>query len=128
VSSGPDLHYSLRARPAGSFGSSPIGRIAQNLTLTWFQFEASLLWLFVMASSLALPWPSAGAAALAFVAAPITALALWILVKLTGWVFYFIPKVGPIWGWGRLIFLWSFSRMVVEQAPKIDLPLWHSAR
>lgn len=128
MNSGPDLHYHLRSRTAGSFGTSPLGRIAESLTLTWFRFEFVLSWLVVLVGIVASLGLGTGAAALAILLSPMTALALWLLLKLTGWLFYFVPKIGPLWGWGRLLFLWLFSRLIVEPAPAIDLPAWHSYR
>jgi len=122
--SGPALHYHLPARRAGSFGSSPIGRIAESVTLTWFRFEILLLWLALVAGFLAMSLNDWSSALRALLFSPVMALALWVLLKLTGWLFYFVPGVGRAWGWGRLMFIWLFSRAVVEPAPDIELPLW----
>ncbi|HEV7658219.1 MAG TPA: hypothetical protein VGO55_00080 [Allosphingosinicella sp.] len=124
MGSGPALHYHLPARRPGSFGSSAIGRVAESATLTWFRFELVLAWLAVVIFSLAIPWSSFGAAALVLMTSPITALALVVLLKLCGWVFYFVPGMGKLWGWGRVIFLRAFSRLVAQPAPVIELPAW----
>src|SRR5690242_18071802 len=100
MSSGPELHYHLPPRNAGSFGSSFPGRIAESLTLTWFRFEVSLVWLCLFPVILATP-PGDFLSKLSFSAlSPIAALAIWLLMKASGWVFYFIPGMGKIWGWG----------------------------
>lgn len=124
MSAGPELHYSLPARTVGSFGSSALGRVAEALTLTWFRFEVFLVWLvllFVIGASTTEDVP---AKLLFLVLSPVAAVAVWILLKLSGWVFYFVPGMGKLWGWTRIIFLWAFSRVVVEAAPTIDMPAW----
>ena len=126
VSSGPDLHYRLRSRPVGSFGRSPLGRIAESVTLSWFRFEVFLLWMIVVCAATSAQ--NMSSALLILIASPATALTLWVLIKLLGWIFYFIPAVGRFWGWGRLLFLTLFSRLIVQEPPGIDLPLWNSAR
>jgi hypothetical protein len=127
MSAGPKLHYSLPARTAGSFGSSALGRVAEALTLTWFRFEVFLMWL-LMILVIAAAAEDNPSPLLLLVLSPVTALGLWILLKLTGWVFYFMPGMGKLWGWGRLIFLWAFSRLVVQPAPTIDMPVWANTR
>ena len=57
---------------------------------------------------------------------PVTALVFWVLFRIAGWIFYFVPGVGKLWGWGRIAFYWVFSRLVVQPAPVIDLPAWGS--
>ena len=121
---GPELHYSLPARTAGSFGSSLPGRIAESFTLTWFRFEVFLAWIVVILAALLGSSQSAAQPLLTVITSPIMAVAIWALMKLTGWIFYFLPGIGQLWGWGRLMFLWAFSRLVVQQAPTIDIPAW----
>ncbi len=127
MGSGPELHYTLRARTAGSFGSSLPGQIAESVTATWFRLEVSLLWAVVVLLTVAAAQDPASSLYMLIIS-PATAFALWVLLKLTGWVFYFIPGIGKFWGWGRIIFLWAFSRLVVQPAPTIDLPAWSARR
>jgi hypothetical protein len=124
VRGSPELHYHLPARLPGSFGTSGLARAAESLTLTWSRFEVFLVWLILVPVILASPSESVLAMLGLSVLSPIGALAIWVLLKLTGWVFYFVPGVGRLWGWGRIIFLWVFSRLVVQPAPTIDLPAW----
>lgn len=126
MSAGPKLHYSLPARTAGSFGSSALGRVAETVTLTWFRFEVFLVWLLLISAISAGTTEGFVSKLLLLVLSPVAALAIWILLKLTGWAFYFVPGMGKLWGWGRIIFLWLFSRVVAQEAPKFDFPLWHS--
>jgi hypothetical protein len=124
MNSTPDLHYHLPSRSAGSFGTSPPGRFAEALTLTWLRFEAFLIWLVLLAALIAAPSGSAVSKLVLLAVSPAAAFAVWVLLKLTGWVFYFVPGLGRLWGWGRIIFLWTFSRLVVQAAPTIDMPAW----
>lgn len=124
----PKLHYHLPSRMAGSFGSSTPGRIAESLTLTWFRFEIFLIWLILVPVIVLGPADSLLSRLFLSALSPIAASAIWVLLKLTGWVFYFVPGMGRFWGWGRMIFLWTFSRWVVQPAPTIDIPAWGSTR
>jgi hypothetical protein len=64
----------------------------------------------------------------ALLASPLVALFLVVTLKIMGWVFYLIPGANRVWGWGRIAFLWAFSRLVVEQAPQLELPVWIAHR
>jgi|GEM_PF-6249365 len=119
----PVFHHRLPSRRPGFFGPSPAGRVAEALTRTWFRFEISLLWCAAAAAALAAPAP--GQILLALLASPVTALALWVLFKLSSWIFYFIPGINKVWGYLRLGFKVVFSRLVVEEAPEVEMPLWH---
>jgi hypothetical protein len=119
----PTSRRRLPSRRSGSFGSSSAARIAESLTLTWFRFEIFLLWCAVAATAPAAE--SSGQLLLALLLSPLTALVLWLLSKLAGWVFYFIPGINKLWGYLRLAFKVFFSRLVVEEAPEFEIPLWH---
>lgn len=124
MSGSPELHYHLPSRTAGSFGSSMPGQVAESLTLTWFRFEVFLIWLAMVPFVAAGPADSFLSRLFLAILSPMAAAAFWVLLKLTGWVLYFVPGIGKLWGWGRMIFLWAFSRVVVQPAPTIDLPAW----
>lgn len=81
-----------------------------------------LLWCVAAAVSLAAPSPAQ--LLLGLLLSPLTALALWALLKLSGFTFYFIPGINKVWGYLRLGFRLAFSRVVVEEAPMIEMPLW----
>lgn len=121
----PDFHYRLPSRRAGAFGSSPAGQFAEFVTLTWFRLEAFVIWLLLIPILLIASSQSFGGWLVTLLVSPAFALAFWGLLKLTGWVFYFVPVMGKVWAVGRLIFLWTFSRLVVQRAPEIDMPAWH---
>ena len=91
--SGPALHHHLPARRAGSFGLSPMGRVAEGITLTWFRFEVFLLWLAFVFGCLLMLTNNVSTGLLAFLLSPMMALALWVVFKLTGWLFYFVPGI-----------------------------------
>lgn len=78
----------------------------------------------VLTVSISLPRADVWALPLALVASPALAFASWCLLKMSGWLFYFMPVIGPIWGWGRIIFLRLFSRLVAQRAPVIEIPAW----
>ena len=120
----PAFVYSLPARGAGSFGTSGIGRLADALTLTWFRFETFLVWILVAISLIAAPPPTLALTSLAVILSPLTAAFFVLLFKTLGWVAYFIPRVGAVVGWLRYFFFVTFSRLVVQPAPEIELPFW----
>lgn len=124
MSGGPELHYHLPCRTAGSFGASTPGRVAESLTLTWFRFEVFLIWLALVPVIVASPAGSFTTRTLLALVSPLAAVAIWVLFKLTGWVLYLVPGLGKLWGWGRIAFLWAFSRLIVQPAPTIDIPAW----
>lgn len=124
MTSGPDLHYTLTARSPGSFGSSLAGRVAETLTLTWFRFEVTLAWLLFAPFLIFSSSEDFGTKILMAAFSPIIAVVFWATLKSAGWVFYFLPGIGRVWGWGRIVFLWMFSKLVVQPAPGIDLPAW----
>lgn len=120
----PAFVYSLPARRAGSFGTSGIGRLAEALTTTWFRFEAFLVWLLVAIGLIVAPPPSLALTAFAVLFSPLTAVIFVVVFKAIAWIAYFIPKMGALVGWLCYIFYVSFSRLVVQPAPEIELPFW----
>jgi hypothetical protein len=64
----------------------------------------------------------------ALLASPLLAVIVVFALKVSGWIVYFMPGLNRMWGWGRLGFLWAFSRLVVEDAPMLELPVWGRVR
>ena len=119
----PALHYRLPSRRAGSFGTGMFARALEWTTATWFRFEVVLIWLIVVFVTV----PSAGDRPVYLLSiclvSPALALGIWILLKLSGIIFYFIPWMNRIWGGGRLLFNVLFSRLVVQEAPTVEWPI-----
>ena len=120
----PAFTHRLPNRRAGSFGTSPVGRAAEWLTYSWLRFEAFLTWLILLALFSAMEWQSPLAFLSAIVGSPVLAVFTVFTLKVMGWMFYFIVGAGNLWAWGRIAFLSTFSRLVIEHAPEIELPAW----
>jgi len=125
--SGPGLYYSLPHRVAGSFGNSPVGQIAEWITASWARFGAFVSWLVIVAVVLSGAFP-VGESALILITSPILAVFLYGGTVLAGWIAYFIPLTGFLFGVTRLCCLRLFCRLIVQQAPQVEIPLWHSRR
>ena len=122
----PVLNYRLPSRPLGSFGASYVGRAAEWITLSWLRLETFLVWLVLVPLFLAMEWPSSLALVGAMLGSPLMALFTIFTLKVMGWAMYFVPGANRVWGWGRIAFLWAFSRLVVEAAPELEMPTWSS--
>ena len=124
----PSLHYRLRSRQPGSFGTSRAGRVFEFVTLSWFRFEIALLWLGMAIALISAPWNNMSMMLIVMLFSPAVAFMLWFLMKSVGIVFYFLPGMNWVWGYGRIIFLTIFSRLVAQEAPEIEMPAWFSGR
>lgn len=82
-----------------------------------------MLWLFTLLAAFMVSGTSAGL--LMIVGSPLLAFGLWILLRMAGWLLYFVPGINKLWAWGRIAFLFMFSRFVVEAAPDVEIPAWH---
>lgn len=121
----PIIRHKLKSRRAGTFGLSGSGRVAEWVTRTWFRFEcflSAVLSIALVASLEGLPIEKLGIALLS----PVGAVVFVITLKVLGAVSYFVPGINKVFGWSRLAFVWIFSRLIVEEVPEIDMPLWHS--
>lgn len=123
----PVLRYRLASRRAGVFGSSTVGLAVEWLTATWFRFEVFVAWLLIILFGLTQPLTVQTIVVGALVS-PLVAVLICVALKITGWVLFFLPGTNSLLGWCRLGWLWTFSRLVVEPAPEIDLPLWLERR
>ena len=122
----PTLHHKLPHRTAGAFGSSLPGQAAEWLTTSWLRFESSLVWILILWVTVATPWPNLITGLAMLLMSPLAAVFMLFTLKGAGWVIYLVPITlfSQVIGWGRIAFLWTFSRLVVEPPPDIEMPLW----
>lgn len=122
----PTLHHKLPHRTAGSFGGSLAGRAAEWLTTSWLRFESGLMWALIVWVTMATPWPNFIIRLAVLLMSPLAAVFLLFSLKGAAWVIYLVPisLFGQTLGWGRIAFLRTFSRLVVEPAPDVEMPLW----
>jgi hypothetical protein len=119
----PVLTYHLPHRRAGSFGASAPGLVAEWITTTWLRFGVFLYWILVLFCTTLSPLPGLDRA-LVLVASPVVAFFLHGGIVLAGWIAYFVPGSGVVFGVLRLVYLRLFSRLIVQEAPEVELPLW----
>jgi hypothetical protein len=128
----PSLTYSLPARTPGSFGASPVAALLEWLTQTWFRFGAFMLWIPLVAVIASTPLTAAQKIAF-FLLSPIAASFYLAMLRLLFFILLFIPGLGQIVGWSRLVYYYLFSRLICQPVPAVTLPLWfanphHSSR
>jgi hypothetical protein len=123
----PVLHHHLPHRRAGSFGTSIPGQVAEWLTTTWFRFGSFATWWLIlpliMSGTPGNPLATAGM----LVVSPILAAGFYVTLKGSLMILYFVPVTRVVVAYARLAWLWVFSRLIVQEAPEIALPMW-SAR
>lgn len=122
----PMVIHKLPSRQRGSLGHWPVGALLEFITLSWFRFEVFIVWLAVALVAISVPWRDLKAAVVMGVASPLVSIGLLLLLKVVGWVFYFTPGMSKIWGWSRLTFYRLCSRLIVQPAPELEMPLWNS--
>lgn len=124
----PTLHHRFPKRRAGAFGQGTIGRIAEALTKSWFRWNATLAWIVVVLAIIGAPGAGMGERIVLALASPIVAVVFAFSISITFWLASVLPGVGMAFGLIRLIYTALFSRLVVEEAPSLDAPLWISRR
>ena len=111
-------------RRLGSYGSGPVGQMAEWITLSWTRFVCVMSSaFFVLIAQATAPFPENFVLSLA---SPIMA-AFWI----GGWkvVYWFslvsgICPFAKVIAFGRIALYRVFSRLIVEEAPEIEMPMW----
>jgi hypothetical protein len=124
----PTLNYRLPSRRPGTFGTSQFGLVCEWLTASWLRFEGFLTWLVLLPFCFAAGHSNLLTLVGGLLFSPIAALIAVFALKVTGWVVYFIPGPNKAWGWARIAFLWAFSRLILEEAPELEVPSWSTHR
>lgn len=116
------IHLNFRSRRPGSFGPSPLGRLAESVTLTWLRFTCTLFTLLIGAAAVLSSAPLTDKAML-IVAAPIGALAFWCALLLCLLVCRYLGVAGRILAHVLVIYFCVFSRLIVQSPPTLLLRL-----
>jgi hypothetical protein len=126
----PALHHRLPHRRAGSFGHTAVpSRVAEWITTTWFRFNSTLCWLVIVLAILLQPQHESAYLLLPMlVVSPIAAVMFCGMLQVMFWLAMLVPGVGMVPGLIRLIYATAFSRLIVEPAPDIEMPLWTPRR
>jgi hypothetical protein len=117
-----DLHIKFRSRTAGSFGRTPVGRLGEWVTATWFRFTCLLFTgifvLVVLASSM-----TANERLIAIAASPLLAILSWYCLLLCILLSAHLGIVGKVLSRVLVLYFYLFSRLVVQPPPGVDLRL-----
>jgi len=81
-----------------------------------------------MVAVLAAPGASLAERGLIALTSPIVAIMLSLTLTLMFWIAALIPGAGVLFGWTRLIYSGVFCRLIVQEAPDVETPLWSSKR
>lgn len=122
----PTIHYKFPHRRPGTFGGSLPGDFAEWVTTTWLRFGIFVLWLIVAVVVLLTPSAIEGAPKiLLLLISPLFAAFLFLALKLSRAIFYFLPVAGPIVGIAHLFYIRCFSHLIIEEAASVEFPLWY---
>jgi hypothetical protein len=116
-----DLSLTLKSRRVGSFGTSPLGRLLEWLTLIWWRFTCALI-AVPIAIGLSTSLPADQKLGLV-IASPLLALTYWYLLLLTLLVCRALGRPGRILAHLVVVYFFLFSRFVVQGPPAILLHL-----
>lgn len=122
----PVLHHHLPHRKAGSFGTSGVGQVAEWLTTTWFRFGSFITWCLILPVIASFATENAFGALGMLMASTILAAGCYLILQFSLMILYFVPVTNIVIAYARIALLWIFSRLVVQEAPEIALPMWKS--
>ena len=109
------------------FPKSLIGKFSNWITTTWFRFNMFLLTIFIIAITPLNPVP-VEEQIIQVLISPIMALIVLPILKFSLIIMSFIPYIGTVWGFIRILYYYLFSPFVLEPAPSIIMPAWFSYR
>ncbi len=104
-------------------GTSPFLLTVDWLSTTWFRFNVTFIWLFLVIVVSISPYPMVGKLSI-FLISPIAALIFYYLFFL-GRILLAFDQKRKMWiGYLELGYLRLFSRLVVQEI-ELELPIWH---
>ena len=116
------LQIKFSSRTAGSFGNSRSGKLFEWLTRTWLKFTCVLfsaaIMTIVAVSQLRMPDKL-----LLVVLAPLFAIVYWYVFLFLLLICRHIGLFGRILAHVLIIYFFLFSRLIVQEPPKVWLPL-----
>lgn len=120
----PALHHHLPHRTSGSFGTSLAGRVAEWITTKWLRFDVFVVWIAVI-NSVIWQWSrEPSSAIMSLIVSPIVAIVSYAILKTLFVIIWFIPGLNVVFGSLRLLYIWIFCRIIVQESPIVEIPLW----
>lgn len=116
------LYFKFRSRPRGSFGTSPVGRVAEWITTTWLRFTCflivSIIVILVSPSNLATDQK-----ALIILASPVFAIFYWYGLLFCILISRYLGIFGRVFANVLVIYIYLFSRLIAQRPPIVGLGL-----
>jgi len=117
-----ELQIKFATRTAGSFGTSPAGLVMEWITKTWLRFTCCLLSAVIVLIALSSGAPASEKLTL-IVLAPVMSIVYWYMLLFMLLLCQYLGLVGRVLAHVLVIYFFLFSRLVVQQSPKVELPL-----
>lgn len=116
------LYFKFHSRRRGSFGTSPVGRIAEWVTTTWLRFTCLMFSILIIAIfPLANLPPNDKLVMVVF--APIGAAVYWYVLLFLLLVSEYLGTFGKVLSRVLVVYFYVFSRLIVQRPPIVSLPL-----
>ena len=116
------IHVKFSCRRAGSFGTSPFGRVAEWITATWLRFTCTLFTLVIEAIVVLSASPAREKVWL-MLTAPIGAIFAWYALLFCLLVCRNLGTFGRILANALVIYFYVFSNLIVQRPPTVVLRL-----
>jgi hypothetical protein len=116
------LHLRFRSRRAGSFGSSPVGKVFEWLTATWLRFSCLMLCIIISLIAVFSDLP-AGQQLAMILLSPIGGIFYWYVFLFLLLVSEYMGTFGIVLSRVLIIYFYLFSRLIVQRPPPVSLPL-----
>ncbi len=119
----PEFHIKFPHRNAGQLGTSTPAKIIDWITRKWWRFNVTSLACFIALMSLALSQRLDEMLIRLILSLP-AALLIYPCWTITLVLMSFLPVVKYPVGIFRVLYYKVFSRLIVEDAPSLSVPLW----
>lgn len=117
-----DLQIKFSSRRAGSFGNSPVGRVAEWMTATWLRFTCLLMTAVIVTVGFSSNLPPSDKLPL-ILCSPLVAVLYWYFLLFLILICRYLGRFGVVLANAAVIYFYFFSWLVVQSPPKVQLPL-----
>lgn len=114
------LYFKFRSRPSGSFGTSPVGQIAEWITTTWLRFTCFLIVLVIVFIVAPSSLPTSEKLSI-IVLSPLFAVFYWFGLLFCILVSRRLGAFGTLFANILVIYFYLFSRLIVQRPPLVGL-------
>lgn len=119
----PEFHYRLPHRTPPEDGGAHLPPAIDWATRTWFRFNVLLISVGLFFVALTSPAPAAEKIGPILVVVP-AAMIAYVVFSAMLFVCSFLPIVKIPFGLMRILYYRCFSRLIVERAPTLEMPVW----